>query len=259
MKRTTFQELPDELRAPLQETEAIIGAYLHGLGLVIRDTARDPKYVETHLLFYLAQDFLQSAVSLISLSMEGLQSVAKRELRFMIEASIKLCFAQQRDYALPVPDKLAQFEKELSSERISIKNNLALAMLPEASRPVFADEVGRLYGLTSGYVHLTPAQIHERIAAVDAGRTAGKEGPADIESLNALIERVLAATLVLILHSVPEYVAGDLLVEDDGSTVRWRFMRSRFLAGMDSHFDYKAERQGRLAEIAAARTANIRF
>jgi hypothetical protein len=71
--------------------------------------------------------------------------------------------------------------------------------------------------------------------------------------------RALAASLVLIFHSVPEYVAGDWFVETDGSTVRSRLMGSRFLSGMDGFFDYKHERQERLAEIKAAREANISF
>ena len=40
---------------------------------------------------HMAHGFLQSAVSLVTLSMEGLISVTKRELRFVIEPSIKLC------------------------------------------------------------------------------------------------------------------------------------------------------------------------
>jgi hypothetical protein len=132
-------------------------------------------------------------------------------------------------------------------------------MLPEQLRITFTEEVGRLYGLTSGYVHLTPTQILERIEAVKAGRTAGKETSADVEYLNALVSRTLAASLVLILHSVPDYVAGDLLVQDDGSPPNWYFMASRFISGMDAHFDYKHERQERLAEIAAARATNIKF
>ena len=53
--------------------------------------------------------------------------------------------------------------------------------------------------------------------------------------------------------------AGDWLVEGDGSSMRSHFMGSRFLAGIDGHFDYKAERQARLVDIRAQRAARIRF
>lgn len=257
--KTTLEDLPVDLAKSLRETELIIRSYLAGVSFIIRDTARDPDYLANHLLSYLAQDVLQSSISLITLAMEGLQSVAKRELRFLLEASVKICFVQQKSNRSTVAEKLRQFEKELSSQRMSIKQNLSLSMLPEDQRDGFAEEVGRVYGLTSSYVHLTPSQIRERIAAVDAGRTAGKESAADIETLNDLISRGLAVSLVLLFHSVPEYVAGDWLVEDDGATVNWYFLGSRFIAGMDSYFDYKHERQGTATDIRAAREAHIRF
>jgi hypothetical protein len=258
--KTQFQQLPKELVEPLRQTELIVRSYLQSLSFIVGDAGRDPKYITEHLLSYLAQDLIQSTVAITSLAMEGMISVAKRELRFIIESSIKLCFVQQKaDRATTVSAKLAQFDSELSSQRISIKNNIDLSMLPEPLRADYQDEVGRLYGLTSGYVHLTPAQIGERIAAVDAGRTAGNETAGDILELNRVTERALAASLVLIFHSVPEFVAGDWLVESDGATVAWYFMGSRFIAAMDAHFDYKHERQKQLVRIQADRAANIRF
>ena len=80
-----------------------------------------------------------------------------------------------------------------------------------------------------------------------------------MEALNALLSRGLAISLALLFHSVPPYIAGDWMVEDDGSTVAWYFSGSRFLAGIDAHFDYKVERQQRLAEIQDARRQAIGF
>ena len=99
----------------------------------------------------------------------------------------------------------------------------------------------------------------ERIAAVDSGRTIGYESAAKVEDLNALISRGFAASLVLILHSVSEYVAGDWLVDSDGDTIDSYFLRSRFVAGMDGYFDYKSERKDRIGAIQKARTERIRF
>jgi hypothetical protein len=191
--------------------------------------------------------------------MEGMLSVAKRELRFVLESSIKLCFVQQKDYRSSVAEKLITFEKELYSQRISIKDNIALNMIPENLRGEFTVEVGRIYGATSKYVHLTPLQIQERIRSMADGRTVGHESADDILQLNDLAARTLAASLVLIFHSVPDWVAGDWLVEQDGKTVDWYFTASRFIAGMDSFFDYKFERQDRLQTIIAARDANVSF
>ena len=44
-----------------------------------------------------------------------------------------------------------------------------------------------------------------------------------------------------------------------GPSNEWYFGRSRFVAGMDSEFDYRAERSKRLSEIQAKRQREIAF
>lgn len=193
------------------------------------------------------------------LAQSGCLSVPKRELRFIIESSIKLCYVQQKNYRSRIDDKLKQFDKELSSSSICIKRDLNLWMLAGPIPDDFDEELGRLYGKTSTYVHLTPTQIMQSIEAVDAGRTIGLESRAEVEEFNTLISRGFAASLVLLFHCVGEYVAGEFLVDSDGSTMDSYFLGSRFVAGMDAYFDYKAERQVRLSDIQAARTTRVRF
>ncbi len=180
-------------------------------------------------------------------------------LTFLLESSVKIAHVQQRGYVSTVEEKLDAFVKDLSSQSISIIKQIDLSLLPESERDAFKEEFGRLYGLTSNFVHLNPMQILQSIEAARAGITAGQERPADMLELNRITERVMASSLVLLFHSVPEWVAGDWLVEGDGASVDWYFTKSRFIAAMDSSFDYKHERQSTLGEIQAARSARIRF
>ena len=173
--------------------------------------------------------------------------------------SIKLCYVQQQQYNLDVASKLQTFERILDSTNISIQRQLELYLLPEGEHPTFRNEVGRLYGAASRYVHLSNAQVLERINLVDQGRTSGYENFTDVHELNALFRRVLACCTALLLHSVPPYVAGDLLVEPDGSSLQWYFQASRFIALIDEGFDYKFERQANLSQIRTDRWNAVTF
>lgn len=257
--KTLIDELPDELIPPARRLDLLARSYLAAVSFIANDTSRDARYWDNHLLSYLVHEFIQSTLAIVTLGVEGMLNIAKREIRFIVEASIKICLVQQKDYASTIAEKMQRFDKELASQRISIKNNLELTLLPEVLRDEFGEEVGRVYGLTSNYVHLTPSQITERIMAVDAGRIGGRESKQDFEALTSLVERGLAVSLVLLFHSVPEFVAGDWLVESDGTTTGWVFVESRFIAGIDSHFDYKHERQEKLVVVRAARSAVSRF
>ncbi|MGE5648311.1 MAG: hypothetical protein ACM336_21235 [Acidobacteriota bacterium] len=233
--------------------------YLAALRFIVADAGRDPSFSTNHLMSYLAQDFIESAVAVTFLGGQGALNVAKRELRFILESSVKMCFVQQQSYASTIEEKLARFDRHLTSPSISIKRDLNIGMLPSESKEPFNEEIGRLYGETSGYVHLTTKQIMERIAAVDQGRTVGHTSADEEAKFAVLVSRSYAASLVLLLHSVPDYVAGDWLVDSDGSTVESYFLGSKFVAGIDAHFDYKHERQSRLPLITAERASRVLF
>ncbi len=234
-------------------------AYVSGLAFIVHDTGRDPEFVSSHLLANLSQDLLQSAVALPVLVTEGMWSVARRELRFILEASIKQAAIQQASYKKSVAEKLSEFAVLLNSPSISCKNRLNLSLIPVEERERFLEELGQLYGAASDYVHLTERQVRARMSAVEAGHTSGFESREEAATASLLIAKTLSASLALLFHSVPEYVAGDFFVASDGRSPTWFFEKSRYLVGIDSHFDYKHERKSLLASIAAGREAKIEF
>ncbi|WP_156629577.1 hypothetical protein [Methylobacterium sp. Leaf85] len=251
--------LPPELVEPIRQTGFLSRSYVSSVAFIAADTSGDPKYGSDHILYFLYQDLIQSALSISTLVTQGLLNVARRELRFLIEASVKITHVQQASYISSIEEKLELFNKELRSPSISIKKEIKLDLLPHAIQASFDGELGRIYGLTSNYVHLTPTQILHSIEGAKAGVKPGRERPEDVNELNRLAERAMAASLVLLFHSVPSWVAGDWLVNSDGSSIQWHFMKSQYIAAIDEEFDYKHERQGTLSHIKAARARNVDF
>lgn len=259
MEKTKKEDLPEELKPYLAKTEYIIRSYLAAIEFLTKDSARDPTFSSKHFLTYLYFDFMQSALAIAMLLNEGLINTAKREIRYLIELSIKVSVVHENNYHASIEEKLAAFNSQLESTNISINKRLLLQMLPAALHAEFREEVGRIYGETSSYVHLTPKQIKERMEAVDSGFMPGKESPEEVASFNNLLSRGLACSLVFVMHGLPEFATGDWLVEDDGLTNKWYFVKSRFIGGIDSHFDYKAERAKILEKIDDTRAKEIEF
>ena len=253
------EELPEPLASSVAQAERFTFAFLNALRFVVQDASRDPGYFDSHILSYAAQDYIQSTMAFPLLIREGIHNVVRRELRFLLEMSIKICRIQQQDRTGKVEEKLTKFIETFDTTNISMQKQLPLKLLPDVERTKFIKEVGRIYGETSSYVHWTSSQVAERIDLVDAGRTSGFESADDVDKLAVLLARTLSCCLVFLLHSVPEYVSGDLLVEIDGSSRRWAFSESMFLAHMDEYFDYKHERQKVLDAVKRARWSQAKF
>ena len=252
-------EVSPDIAEQIENTWTISRAFLSALKFVVLDSARDSKYFDNHLLAYLAQDYIQSVVSLSVLTHGGIHNTCRRELRFLLEMSIKLCYIQQSQPGSAVAVKLDIFKNTLESTNISMQKKIDLNLLPESVRAQFYSDVGRFYGETSQYVHLTQEQILERMSQVNAGRSSGFEAASDVERLNSLIGRGTALALVFLFHSIPQYVVGDWLVRKDGQCLNWFYSKSKYIAHMDEHFDDKHERQDKATEIKKARWAMVRF
>ncbi len=252
-------DIPKDIAPFVAHTEQAASAYIHALSFVVQDTARDPQFSRTHLFAYLAEDLFQSAVSIPVLAAEGLWSVARRELRFLLEASAKQAVIQQEAYSTSFQEKVTQFDKLLASSSISCKNRLSLHLLGEDVKTQFLEEVGRLYGEGSNYVHLTPQQVKDRMRAVESGHTMGFEGVDEAKNAAELVARTMAASILLLLHGVPSYVAGDLLVESDGTSKDWFFAQSKFISSADAMFDYKHERKAIINDLLRKRQSVVIF
>jgi hypothetical protein len=253
-----------EYKTPQYEEESKLLAkinndFLSFLWFCVQDTGRDVNFWDNHLLSYVSQDILQSCSSIHWLAYEGVTNPCKRELRFLIELAIKQCYIEQEMPHASIADKLVQYRTLLDGPNISIKSKIRLPLLPDSERDAFLEDIGRSYGCSSKYVHLTTQQVEERIALVKRGITVGKEGIVEIKEMIDLIRKCYALILVFIFHSVTSDVAGDWLVDSDGSSNKWYFGKSKYIALIDSYFDYKHERQSKIGVVQSLRKRTIEF
>jgi hypothetical protein len=244
---------PKGTTALLSDTRQLCGEYMNAVMSLALDAARDPAYGTNNLLVLAIEDHLEASVSLPEMASRGLVNTCRRELRFPLEASIKLCYVE---HALPsgsIDDKLASLRSALDSPNIGLRNHFELPLLPQDERVRFSAEVGRLYGQTSNYVHLTFAQVEERDRLIRQGAQPLTPSEHTIEPLLGLMSRVLAASFVYIAHAVPAFAVGDLLVRENGYSHSWALSGHRWIALLDEYFDYKQERRANIDDIRRLR------
>jgi hypothetical protein len=248
-----------EYRSEIDILTNINKDFFAALGFCIHDTGIDPKFWNNHLFSYLSQDIIQSCFSIYWLAHEGVTNPCKRELRFLVEVVIKQCYIEQQMPLASVSDKLDKYSNLINNPSISIKSQIDLCLLPVPEKNIFLEDIGKLYGTSSKYVHLSIELIEERIGLIKRGVTIGYEGLNEFKEIVESIRSCYALILVFLFHSIPSYVVGDWLVNSDGSSNTWYFRKSKYIAGIDSYFDYKHERQSQLEIIQEARKKIVEF
>lgn len=254
-KELNSEEYKDELYRLVKMRKSI----LYCLLFCYMNASRDGISNKKNFFLRMIDDITQSITSIEVLVKEGIINTCKRELRYLLEVAIKCCLIVNKNSKKDFEEQLEEYEKLLNSSNINPINVLNFNYLKNSVDEEFKTDVKRTYGHLSKYTHSTTHQIEERLSRAQNGRTIGYEGIEELKELNNNVEKVFSYVIVLIFHSVAQYVVGDFLVESDGSSNKWYFNQSKYINIIDSEFDYKAERKDILEKLKQQRIERTKF
>lgn len=259
----TKEELSKELesleyKSQLERLNILRASIIECMLFCYINSIRDGISQEKNFFLRMIDDIHQSVISIYLLAKEGITNTCLRELRYLIEVAIKSCLIVQNSKKETFKEQIDEYEKLLNSSNINVLNTLDFKYLG-SNNEEFKTDVKKLYGYLSKYTHSSSHQLIERLNRSESGRTIGFEGTNELKKLNDKIEIIYSIVIVMIFHSVAQYVPGDYLVENDGKTINWYFTKSKYISIIDECYDYKHERQSILAELKADRKNRVKF
>jgi hypothetical protein len=187
---------------------------------------------------------LESAIALPVLARDGIFNVARRELRYALEASVKFVYVdQQVPGNSPLDDRIRLLGDATQVPRSSIApiDDTTIRMLPDPEP--MRQAVKQSFGALSGYVHPSKKASQERMKRAERGEFSGFEGPATLEAFTRMVSQTLDLVLVMIFEGIGPSFTGDLFVQMFDEQPEWKFPRTRFTSQVASSFDYNLERQ----------------
>jgi hypothetical protein len=202
---------------------------------------------EDYLLFRFAPHLAESALSVTMNAKEGMQNAARRELRFMLEAGVKLSTRDTHADAKTFEDRLAGLDDRKKRFDDYVRE---LAYFDEFANPEEANaEILSLYSELSHYVHATGPQFESAINRAARSEDAGMESVATLNRFNKLVFRVFDLVLVRIFYGIGLSMAGDIFTKTLDDDLAWRFHKGKFVGRMSKCIDYKHERRVRRGEL----------
>lgn len=249
----------DEYKEEYNRSINMLNSLLQCLIFVKLNCQRDSSLAEKLFFNFIIDDILQSLVAIKMLLTEGIRNTCRRELRYLLELSMKACLVSQKYSNDDFEKQLSTYNKLIKSTNISNIDYINFHFFDDEYRKDFISEFKQTYGILCNYVHSTPLQMEERITLNNIGRTIGLEGKTELFELNNEMEKVFSHIVVLCCHAIPIWYVGDWMVEKNGDTINSYFQKSKFFAQIDKYFDYKCERQKNISIIKKARNDKIKF
>lgn len=200
-----------------------------------------------YLLFRFAPHLTEAALGVMYCAKEGMQNTARRELRFLLEAAVKLSSRDTHGDAANFEERLAG----LGDRGKRFEDYVAeLQYFDDFEKPEEANaEALSLYSDLSQYVHASVPQFENTMARTRRGEPPGMETVATLNKFNKLAFRVYDLALVRIFYGVGLSLAGDIFTSTLDDEPKWRFHKGKFVGRMSRCFDYKHERRVRRGEI----------
>jgi len=191
---------------------------------------------------------LESIVGISKQIEEGTLNPAKRELRFMLESSVKYLLVDQKTNGLTHEEKIHYFDKNIPSSSIDSITEIRFFGLNNEEVDEFRNDVKVLFSKLCQYVHPSKYQINEYLRRCQKGAFIGFETQKEINDFNKLLFRILDIIIVLLFEVLGFSFTGDLFIYVFDEIKDYKFKKGKYVSKYSKGYDYKAERKNIASE-----------
>lgn len=247
-KQDALMESP-EYQQEVKYSSRFTWDFLNALRICWFYSSRGGSIYENSLVIRSTDDLVQSTLAASSLLQNGMHTPIKRELRYLIESSVKNLYVdQQMQGRKPLPslaERLDFLHVHVDRSSIDMREHLQLAAFDAPTQKQFIDELNDVYRDCCAYVHPSRRQIEERLDLAEQGRSSGFETAEELRSIARLMFRVYDMALTLYFHGFGLSMTGDVFINGFDDRPDWKFHKGKYVKLVSSHFDYKVERKSR--------------
>lgn len=233
-KRKEFEEEVVNTQAYRQSSDymkRLIEDFKKGLFLIGMAASREyTTYKESALMFGIT-DLFGSVTAIEIISNEIVLNASKRELRYMLEATIKYASVDHICQGKTLEEKLDYLYTKIPRSSISPIDNL------KGLSKLLVTDTKELYSLLSQFTHPSMKQIKEYKLQLQRGNI-GFETHKELDTHNRLLFRTFDILLYLLLFNRGNYVMKDFfyVLQDDEN---WKFHKGKFVKTLPNKYRKK--------------------
>lgn len=244
-----------EYKDALDLLNIITHDFIKGIKVCSMYSLRGTDFRNNSLSLNHIDDYLMSAIMILAALKEGGINPAKREMRYLIDSSMRYLYVDQQLWRATLDDKLAYFDRKIDKSNIKYINNIDFHLIKNSKlQSDFCSEYKKNYGKACEYVHASTNQIKERFSLYERGITIGYERAENLREVTEFLSEIYAALLVFTFHAAGVSTVGDAMVETLSPQNNWVYNGNKYISQIDSYFDYKHERQEYLSELVSIRS-----
>lgn len=246
----------NEYQSAQRLLEVITFDFIKGMKSCSIYCSRGAEFRDNSLSLSHIDDYFMSAIMILAMLKEGGINPAKREMRYLIDSSMRYLYVDQQLWRGKLNEKVVYFDKKIDKSNVRYVNGIDFHMIGNQDlKKSFCSEYTKNYYKACEYVHASTRQIEERFSLYEQGITIGLERAEQLQEVAELLSEVYSALLVFTFHASGVSTVGDLMVDTLSPQDDWVYNGNKYIEEIDRHFDYKHERKASLKDLEVMRSA----
>lgn len=246
----------DEYQNTLRLLEMVTFGFIKGMKSCSIYCRRSAEFRDNSLSLSHIDDYFMSAIMILTMLKEGGVNPAKREIRYLIDSSMRYLYVDQQLWRGKLSEKVFYFDKKIDKSNIKYIHDIDLHMIGNQHlKNSFRSDYTQNYYNACEYVHASTRQIEERFSLYEQGITIGFERAEQLQEVAELLSEVYSKLLVFTFHASGVGTVGDLMLDTLSPQDDWVYNGNKYIEEIDRYFDYKHERKDVLQELEATRSA----
>jgi hypothetical protein len=235
----------------LKSQEYIQGIkYLHSITVDFINTLRLVSFYSTRaddiykdfFTISVIDELIESSIAISYLSEQGIYNPLKRELRYLLELTVKSVGIDYNMMGKSLSQKIEYFQSKVPNSSIEYIETYRLPF-NDMENDKFKSDIKDLFYKSSAYVHPSKKQFIERLNNKQKGNYIGFDTAEMLTKFNKLLFRTYDIIITLLFHGFGESMTGDLFIQILDDNKKWKYHKGKYVGKYSHLFDYKSERK----------------
>jgi hypothetical protein len=212
--------------------------FVNALRIIVLYSRRAADIYDEFLMIRSIDDILQSAFGIQSLVTNGIHHMARREIRYLIETSVKYLVVDQEMMGKSLQEKLEYLESKIPSSSITVVSRMKMPFKASAEKS-FRDEIKDLFYKSCAYVHPSRTQLEEQLSNYRKENYIGFESAEQLDKIVKVVFRVYDMVLVMALTGFGQSMSEDLFLQGFDDLKDFRIKKGKYMQMYSALFDHK--------------------
>jgi hypothetical protein len=201
--------------------------FINTIRIIAMYSNRAPHIYNSFLTITTIDDLIESSMAILMMVNNGIHNASKRELRYILEMSVKYGVVDWTLMGKSLEDKIQHLDHNIPKSTISPIEDICMPFTEDVLIE-FKTDVKRIYSQRCRYVHPSKEQLIEQLKNIKEGYTIGFESAEMFTKMNKAIFEVYDIILAILFSCFGNSMSGDIFEQVLDLNKKWKFHKGKY-------------------------------